>query len=167
MVLVGIRGLVRLSQVFQPSDDSDRRQKPALDFRPVLKLISRLDHVPSAPRMVLGYLTFSCSLFFFKICLLFIYFVYFWLHWVLVEARGLLSSCGVRVFSSLVLARRFQGTWALVEVCEFSSCGTRAYLPRSMSDLSCLTRDRTRVPCIVRWILYHWTTREVPLFMWS
>ena len=34
--------------------------------------------------------------------------------------------------------------------------------------LSCLqlvessqTRDRTRVPCIGRWILYHWTTREV------
>ena len=25
------------------------------------------------------------------------------------------------------------------------------------------TRDRTHVPCIERWILNHWTTREVPL----
>ena len=32
-----------------------------------------------------------------------------------------------------------------------------------MWDLSSLTRDWTRVPCIGRWILNHWTTREVPL----
>ena len=59
-------------------------------------------------------------------------------------AHGLLSSCGVRVFSSLVVARRLQSTWALelwhagsrargfcslwhagalVEACELSSCG--------------------------------------------
>ena len=25
------------------------------------------------------------------------------------------------------------------------------------------TRDRTLVPCIGRWILNHWTTREVPV----
>ena len=31
-----------------------------------------------------------------------------------------------------------------------------------MWDLSSPTRDRTRVPCIGRWILDHWTTREVP-----
>ena len=30
-----------------------------------------------------------------------------------------------------------------------------------MWDLSSPTRDRTRVPCIGRRILYHWTTREV------
>ena len=30
-----------------------------------------------------------------------------------VVARGLLSSCGMRVFSSLVGARRLQGVWAL------------------------------------------------------
>ena len=33
---------------------------------------------------------------------------------------------------------------------------------RGMWDLSSLTRDGTRVPCIVRRILYHWTTGEVP-----
>ena len=27
------------------------------------------------------------------------------------------------------------------------------------------TRDRTCVPCIGRWILYHWTTREVPHYL--
>ena len=31
-----------------------------------------------------------------------------------------------------------------------------------MWDLSPLTRDQTGVPCAVRWILYHWTSREVP-----
>ena len=31
-----------------------------------------------------------------------------------------------------------------------------------MWDLSSPTRDRTRVPCIGRRILYHWTTREAP-----
>ena len=31
-----------------------------------------------------------------------------------------------------------------------------------MQDLSCLTRDQTRMPCIARLILNHWTTREVP-----
>ena len=34
-----------------------------------------------------------------------------------------------------------------------------------MWDLSFLTRDRTCIPCIGRWILYHWTTREVPAFL--
>ena len=31
-----------------------------------------------------------------------------------------------------------------------------------MWDFSSLTRDRTRIPFIGRWILNHWTTREVP-----
>ena len=29
--------------------------------------------------------------------------------------------------------------------------------------LSCPARDRTHNPCTRRWILNHWTTREVPL----
>ena len=32
-----------------------------------------------------------------------------------------------------------------------------------MWDLSSLTRDPTHVPCISRWVLNHWTTREVPV----
>ena len=30
-----------------------------------------------------------------------------------------------------------------------------------MWDLSFLSRDRTQVPCVARWILNHWTTGEV------
>ena len=63
--------------------------------------------------------------------------------------RGLLSSCGVWVFS-------------LVEVRELSSCGSQAQLPRGMWDLSSPTRHPTRVPCMGRRTLNHWTTREVP-----
>ena len=65
--------------------------------------------------------------FFFKIYLLFIYFIYFWLHRVSVAAHrifveasglfvaacGILSSCGVWVFSSLVVVHSLQGAWAL------------------------------------------------------
>ena len=60
------------------------------------------------------------------IYILFIYLIYFWLCWVLdvgsviapvhglfVVVHGLLSTCGVQVFSSLVVAHRLQGTWAL------------------------------------------------------
>ena len=36
------------------------------------------------------------------------------------------------------------------------------FWPRGMWDLSSLTRDGTRIPCIGRWSLNHWTAREVP-----
>ena len=39
----------------------------------------------------------------------------------------------------------------------------RAYLPHGMWDLSSSTRDRTCGPCLGKWILNHWTTREDPL----
>ena len=54
--------------------------------------------------------------FFFKIYLLFIYFIYFWLHLVLVVAHRLLSSCGVQApgcMGSVVVACGFQSPWAL------------------------------------------------------
>ena len=35
-------------------------------------------------------------------------------------------------------------------------------ISHSKWDLSSQTRDRTRVPCVGRWILNHWTTKEVP-----
>ena len=73
------------------------------------------------------------SLFFFKIYLLFIYFIFgcigslLWhaasslrhagffiaAHRLSVVVRGFLSSCGVWVSSSLVVARRLHGAWAL------------------------------------------------------
>ena len=36
-------------------------------------------------------------------------------------------------------------------------------MPRAMWHLSSPTRDRTFIPCIGRWILNHWATREVPV----
>ena len=36
------------------------------------------------------------------------------------------------------------------------------FWPQGIWDLSSLTRDRTRVPCIERGRLNHWTTSEVP-----
>ena len=66
-------------------------------------------------------------------------FIYLWLHWVFVAARGLFSSCGERgllfvavrglliAVASLVAEHGLQG---------FSSCGWRAQLPRGTWDLS-------------------------------
>ena len=38
----------------------------------------------------------------------------------------------------------------------------RALLSRGMWDLNSPAGDQTHVPCIGRWFLNHWTTREVP-----
>ena len=35
---------------------------------------------------------------------------------------------------------------------------------QGMWDLSSLTRDQTFIPCVGRWSLNHWTTREVPMY---
>ena len=43
-----------------------------------------------------------------------------------------------------------------------SGCGTWAQLPCSMWDVSPQCKDGTHVPCIGRWILSHYSTREVP-----
>ena len=57
--------------------------------------------------------------------------------------------------SSLSLYRvQAPDAWACVVVAH------RLGAPRHVG--SSQTRDRTHVPCIVRWILSHWTTREVP-----
>ena len=66
----------------------------------------------------------------------------------LVVASGLLI-----VAASPVAEHGPQGTWAQ----QFWHTG----LAVSWHVDSSWTRDRTRVPCISRWILYHWTTREV------
>ena len=71
-----------------------------------------------------------------------------------------LSSCGAQApghVGSVVCSMQ-----ALAEACKLSSCGVQDLLPRGMWDLSSPTRDRTCVPCVGRWILYHWTSREVP-----
>ena len=49
-----------------------------------------------------------------------------------------------------------------IVACTILLCGVWAWLPRSMWDLSFPTRDRTCIPCITRWVLNPWTSREVP-----
>ena len=45
----------------------------------------------------------------------------------------------------------------------FSCCGLWAQVSRSVWELRSLTRDRTHVPCIGRWLLQHWATKKVPM----
>ena len=89
-------------------------------------------------------------------------------------ACRLLSSCGTWApehTGSAVVALGLSscGTWApehvgsLLVARRLSSCIVRAQLPRGVWDLSTPTRDQTHIPCIGRWILNHWTTREVPI----
>ena len=51
---------------------------------------------------------------------------------------------------------------SLVVVCRLSSYGMQTWLLCSLWDLSSQTWDQTCAPCITRWILNHWATREVP-----
>ena len=76
------------------------------------------------------------------------------------RVRGL-CSCGVRgpeCVGSVVC-----GMQALYLRHASSVVVVRRLMPCSMWDLSSLTRDQTCLPCIGRQILYHWTTREVPV----
>ena len=70
-------------------------------------------------------------------------------------------SWGMRKFSlrciaSLVATRRLQNVGASVVVTRRFNCSA-AY-----GNFSSLTRDWTCVPCIARWILRYWTTKEIP-----
>ena len=80
---------------------------------------------------------------------------------------AMLGLCfGVQAFSSCSL----QGLLLLwrtgSRAGRLSSCPVRAYgmwnVEHGMWNLSSLTKDWAGVPCIGRWILNHWTTREVP-----
>ena len=83
---------------------------------------------------------------------------FFWLHRVFVAVKsfssgieqGLLSSCCQRASLRSTGSRH----WASVVVVH----GLQLPLWHMESSW---TRGRTHVPCIGRWILNHWTTREV------
>ena len=80
--------------------------------------------------------------------------------------QGLLSSCDVQAshFGGFSCCRaQALGAWAqqlqrlsTVVVAHGSSCSETCGI--------FLVRDGTHVPCIGRWILNHWTTREAPKF---
>ena len=103
-----------------------------------------------------------CKYYFLRKC-----FFNFWLCWVFVAARGL----------SLVVASRGFSVCARASQCRRLSCGPRVRGSSSCSHGlqsagsvapwhvgSSQTGDRTRVPCIARQILKHWTAREAPQY---
>ena len=127
-------------------------------------------------------------LFFFNVDLFIYLFIYFWLCWVFVAARGLSLVAASGGCSSLRCAG-FSLRWPLLlrstgsRHAGFSSCSTWAqqlWVTGSRAQAKQLwhtglvapqhvgsswTRARTRVPCIGRWILNHCTTREVLFYV--
>ena len=84
------------------------------------------------------------------VCLTFVFvffnvFIYFWLHWVLVVAHRILVVLSV---------------FSLVEVHGLSELWLLGLVVLSHVESS-PTSDWTHIPCIGKWILNHWTTREV------
>ena len=87
--------------------------------------------------------------------------------------RGLLSSSGTWLSSRrlLLLQSAAARVWAQQVCCVVARTVPHAltltpsfffFWLQGMWDLSSQTRDQTCVLCIGRWILNHWTTRQVP-----
>ena len=106
----------------------------------------------------------TCQGYYFFLMLFFLLFVYFWLRWVIDAAHGLslvVASGGysvmmhrlVFVAASLAVKLGLQGTQAQ------QLMHTGLVAPQHMR--SSQTRDLTGVPCFVRQILNHWTSRKV------
>ena len=75
-------------------------------------------------------------------------YVFIWLHQVLFASRGVFRC----------------GSQTRVTASGLSSCSVWVQLPQGTWGLSSLARNQTHVPCSARWILNHWTTREIPIF---
>ena len=73
--------------------------------------------------------------------------------WVFWDVLGLIAACGL----DLVAVGRGYSVVAVLRPLLYMG----SKLPRGMWDLSSQTRDGTRVPCISKCIVNHWTTREV------
>ena len=67
--------------------------------------------------------------------------------------------------SGLTCSTRGWGEVFIV-ACRLLSWGAETKLPQGMWDLTSLTRNGAHVPCIERQTLNHWTTREVPIFLY-
>ena len=69
---------------------------------------------------------------------------------------SLVAECGLlNVVLSLARAQALRGIASVAVACGLSC------FAHSMCGLSSLSRDQTRVPCVGRQILNHWTTTEV------
>ena len=122
-------------------------------------------------------------LFFFYINL-FILFIYFWLHWVFVAGCGLslvaesggycsLRCAGFSLWWLLFLQSTgsrhgFQQLWLVGSRAQAQQLWRTRFVVQQLWHVgSSLTRDRTRVPCIGRWILSHCTTRKAQICVFS
>ena len=85
--------------------------------------------------------------------------IFIWLCCVLVAAHRISSFCHAGSFV-VVCELSVCITWAL-ECSVAAACVSLTTLFHL--DLSSLTRDQTHGPCIERWIINYWTTKEVPL----
>ena len=86
--------------------------------------------------------------------------VLIWLHQILVEAHGVFAESCRTLCTRLLCSRASRLQYLRGN--RLSGCGARVSLPCSMWDLSFPTRNWTHVPCIARYILNYWTTREAP-----
>ena len=78
------------------------------------------------------------------------HYLFVWMCWVFVAVHRL-----------LLLWSRDSGA------CQLSSCGSRTQLPFSMKDSSSSSRDQSHFPRTERRTPSHWTTREVPICLFS
>ena len=131
------------------------RSLPKNMLKPLRKCqLQRLSYLYLSMYFLLQFL--SCYSLVHSFFFLFIYLFFFniWLCWVFIAAASGFPVCSLQAPEHTGLG---------VAVCgPLSRCGAQAQLPCSLWDLSSPTRDRTCVPCIGRWILNLWTTREVP-----
>ena len=92
-------------------------------------------------------------------------FVYFWLCWVFVAARGLSLVSESRGYSLAVVCGLLTAVSSLVAGQASGVCNS-AVVAKGLADprfvRSSQTRDQTGVPCIGRQIPNYWTTREAP-----
>ena len=105
-------------------------------------------------------------LFIFKLVLFYfnILFISFCLCWVFIAACRLsllVVSWGYSLVATLSLLVAVASLAAQALGLRLSSCSTQ-HLVASWHVGSSQTRDQTCGPCIGRWILNHWTSREVP-----
>ena len=82
--------------------------------------------------------------------------------------RGL--TCWINSTVFLRIKKKFWGApvlKSLLNLLQYFFCFyTLLSWPWGLGDPSSLIRDWTRVPCIGRWSLNRWTTREVPRMLW-
>ena len=112
--------------------------------------------------LLFGFLCLACWLWtlaaslFPVVFIIILHFIYLWLCWVFIAACELFL-IAVSPGYSLAWYPRFSLRWLLF----LGSKGSRMCLVVLWHVESPWTRDETSILCIGRWILDHWTTREV------